>query len=126
MRLFKRKEPERPEVVVGSTVFTADHDALGLVRAMESGLMQIEPPGGGGDFWVSEHHVRSANETETLLDFPKERLPDFTAKAPVIQTAEGTKSFDEIREKVLSAQEQDEVRERMERELAEQRRKLQG
>lgn len=125
MRLFRKKEPDRPQVVAGSTVFTADHDALGLLRTIESGLMQIEPPG-GGDFWVSEHHVRSANESEAVLDFPKERLRDFTMKAPVVQTAEGTKSFDQIREKVLSAQEQDEVRERMERELAEQRRKLQG
>ncbi|HEX6030674.1 MAG TPA: hypothetical protein VFY90_04525 [Tepidiformaceae bacterium] len=125
MRLFKRNTSERPEVSVGSLVLASDNEALGDVKSVESGLIEVQPPM-GNEYWVSEHHVRSATDREVVLDFPKDQLSEFTTKAAIVETPEGTKKFDEIRDAVLSDDEQSRQRERMERELAEQRRRIQG
>ena len=125
MRLFKRNTVERVELELGTPVFTADNEAIGYVKRIESPLFEVDVPM-SQPIWISDHHVRSANDKEVMLDFPRSRLSDFTAKAPVIETAEGTKSFEEVRNAVLSDDEQARQRERMERELAEQRQRLNG
>jgi hypothetical protein len=128
MKLFKRGGTERPEVTIGCPVYTADHQDLGSVKELREGAFRIDVPM-GRDYWIADSHVQTINESELILDFQKDWLdqyklddaPDFTEshKEPIeneyLSQAHGS---------IISDEEQMQMRERMERELAEQRRKL--
>lgn len=127
MRLFKRGSTET-EIVSGVPVFSSDNEALGYVKETGGETFHVDVPM-GRDYWLSVNHVASANDKELILDFSKGELDDYKLEQPSgIERAHEAPIENEFvaqaRGSVISDEEQMQMRERMERELAEQSRKL--
>ena len=130
MGLFKRGTSEEVSVATGCPVFTSDNEALGYVKEVREGAFKVDVPM-GRDYWLSESCVRSASEHQLIVDFEKDRLDEYKLDQDEAQI-EGeahkppleNEFFTQAQGSIISDEEQMEQRERMERELAEQRQKL--
>jgi hypothetical protein len=128
MRLFKRGTTEKPEVVLGCTVLSSDGQVLGKVKELGEGSFKVDVSM-GRDYWLTETHIDSIDEGGLVVDFQKDWLdqykqdeaPDFeeSHKEPI-----ENEFFSQAHGSVITDEEQMQIRERMERELAEQRQKL--
>lgn len=130
MRLFRRGATEDIQVAEGCPVFTADNEALGYVKEVGAETFRIDVPM-GRDYWLSINHVRSCNDKELILDFGKAELDDYKLDDPSgIEKAHEAPIENEFvtqaHGSIISDEEQMQTRERMEREMAEQRQKLQN
>ena len=128
MRLFKRGATEDIEVAAGCPVFTADNEALGYVKEVGAETFKIDVPM-GKDYWLSINHVRSCNDKELVLDFNQSELESHKLEdASSIEKAHEAPIENEFvtqaHGSIISDEEQMQTRERMEREMAEQRQKL--
>ncbi len=128
MRLFKRNTIEEIQVATGCPVFTADNEALGYVKEVRAETFSVDVTM-GQDYWLSINHVRSCNDKELMLDFSKAELDDYKLEDPSgIEKAHEAPIENEFvtqaHGSIISDEEQMQTRERMEREMVEQRQKL--
>ena len=120
MRLF-RKNLE-PGSEVGRPVFTSDNHHIGDIKELNDGGLLIDSPM-GRDYWLSERDVQSSTEERVVLIFTKDELDEYKREErPPASVPEGIPTS--TRAGLMNDDEQMQIRQRMEQELAEQHRKL--
>lgn len=120
MGLFKRGTKD-VEIGVGRPVFTSDNQAVGQIKEMQEGGFLVDVTL-GKDYWLADRDVKSSGEAGVVLIFTKAELEEYQREeAPPETVPEGVPYTTAA---IISDEEQMQMRERMERELAEQRQKL--
>jgi hypothetical protein len=105
----------------GATVCTAEGESLGKLKEVHGAFFKVSPrlrPG----YWLSSDCVIASTDGQVTVNFSKGDLSAYKLGAP--GSSHGTVETPSSGDAVLSHGEQDEQRERMERELEEQRRNL--
>jgi|SRR5688500_18688547 hypothetical protein len=119
MGLFRRQQ--KPNSEVGRPVFTSDHHKLGEIKEVHEGAIRIDASL-GKDYWLSERDVQSNTEEGAVVIFSKAELEDYQREEPPPRDVPAGIPYTD--EALISDEEQMQMRERMERELAEQRQRL--
>lgn len=121
MGLFKRGTNEGEGIAVGRQVFTSDNHAVGHIKERQEGGFLVDVTM-GKDYWLADRDVQSTTEDGVVLHLTKAELLDYKREeAPPETVPEGAHYTAAA---LISDEEQMEMRQRMERELAEQRQKL--
>lgn len=119
MRFFK-KAPERGSGI-GRPIFTADGEKLGEVKEIEAGGIRVRVTL-GKDYWLARRDVEADDEDRVVLAFRKDELDEYKRdEAPPESVPEGIPYTTAA---IISDEEQAHMREKMERELEEQRQRL--
>lgn len=105
----------------GAAVLASDGKQLGEVREIEGPHFRVDAPL-ERDYWLSLAYVVSADAGRVVMSFPASEVGPYKVSASSMD--EGLKAGPGGGEVILSETEQREQRERMARELAEQRRRL--
>jgi len=112
--------PMTARVQLGQHVLTRDEHELGIVGRTTSKQFEVNAPS-GGPCWLERQAIIAAEGPGIVVGFPYEELPKRRLKASEVDVTEGT-TFSEIEpEGALSPAEALQQRERMERQLTEQR-----
>jgi hypothetical protein len=119
MGLFRRQQ--KPNSEVGRPVFTSDHHKLGEIKEVHEGAIRIDASL-GKDYWLSERDLQSNTEEGAVVIFSKAELEDYQREEPPPRDVPAGIPYTD--EALISDEEQLQMRERMERELAEQRQRL--
>jgi hypothetical protein len=137
----------RFEIMTGCPVFTSDGEQLGDVKEVSGDYFKVDAPM-ARDYWLSCDRVSSSADDRVVLNLTKDELGGYKLEAPgpAMTTHDGDREMErETRrnhepgydpesrgepiiggtsDALISEEEQRQQRERMERELAEQRRHL--
>lgn len=106
----------------GVAVISSDGARLGTVKETSGSYFKIDAPM-HRDYWLSEQLVKARDESGLLLDIPRAAVPEHRLDEPGLEP--GADPFERIAgNAVLTDAEMLEQRAHMERELAEQSRKL--
>jgi hypothetical protein len=110
------------EHLVGATALTSEGEPLGTVKETHGSYLFVDAPR-HRDYWLSTEHISGTTRERVTFCFSKGELDQYELKEPGLEPWEDP--FREIVEdSIVSPDEQLEQRVRMERELAEQRRRL--
>ena len=110
------------EHFVGAAVLTSDGEPLGTVRETHGSYLFVDALR-HRDYWLSAEHISATTRERVTFCFTKGELDQYELKEPGLEPSEDP--FRDIAEdNIVSPEEQLEQRVRMERELAEQRRRL--
>lgn len=104
------------EPILNTPVFTADGDQFGYVKEVHGGYFKIDVPM-AVDYWLSATYIAESTLDRVTLSLNKDELSEHRLSAPGIETQEHS-------EGVISDADMLTQRERMERELEEQRAKM--
>ncbi|MEX0784578.1 MAG: hypothetical protein WD557_18240 [Dehalococcoidia bacterium] len=121
MRLFKRGTAEHADASVGGPVFTSDNHAVGQIKEVQEGGFLVDVTM-GKDYWLADRDVRSNGEEGVVLAFTEAELEDYKRESAPPETVPEGLPYTTVA--IITDEEQMQTRERMERELAEQRQKL--
>lgn len=121
MRLFKRGTTASEGIAVGRPVLTSDHHAIGHIRELQEGGFLVDITM-GKDYWLADRDVQADTKEGLVLSFNKAELEDYRREEPPPETVPEGAHFTTAA--FITDEEQMQMRERMERELAEQREKL--
>ncbi len=112
-------EPAEP--AVGYEVFSVDGMPVGTVSKLSGGFMRVDTPL-RPDFWLRLDDAMNVEGRAVTLAYPREALQQHKHSAPAVSSADfAPTGADPV---LLDEEEQVAQRELMERELAEQRRRL--
>src|SRR2546421_427731 len=115
-------ETHSHENLLGATVLTSDGEPLGTVKETHGSYLFVDAPR-HRDYWLSTEHISARTRERVTFCFSKGELEQYEMKEPGLEPWEDP--FREIVEdSIVSPDEQLEQRVRMERELADQRRRL--
>lgn len=109
-------------LAVGATVITADGESFATVKSVQGGYFELDVPM-GRDFWLSCVYVESADSRNVQLNITRPEVDEHRLSAPGIEAAEDANQASTA-DRVISNEEALSQRERMERQLAEQRERL--
>ncbi|MBI2764274.1 MAG: hypothetical protein HYX53_00015 [Chloroflexi bacterium] len=114
------RQDGRPSI--GDRVVAADGQDCGAVKEVRGGYFAVDAPM-ARDYWLSEAYVTSRSAGRVVLSLPKDEVAQHGLEAPGL---EPTSDPDRAGpgDAVISDAEALATRERMERELAEQRRRM--
>jgi hypothetical protein len=121
MGLFNKETADAEGVGVGSEVFTSDGHSLGRIKEMSEGGFLVDVSL-GKDYWLGGRDIDSVDERGVVLVFAHAELEEYKREEPPPEDVVEGIPFTTAA--LISDEEQAQMRERMERELAEQRRKL--
>ena len=105
-------------IPVGSPVLDAGGNQVGTFRAVHGGYFELDRPD-DPDFWLSRAHVSGFSSDGVRLALGSEDFESHRLHAPGLEPED--EPLDRPRDFVITEQEALEQRERMERELREQR-----
>jgi hypothetical protein len=110
---------ELTDAQAGWEVLASGGDRMGTVATVQGGYFALDMRG-GGDYWLSSAYVDRCEDGVVRLSLSKDEADEHRLRQPGLepQQAVGQAS---MRDHVLNEREALEVRERMERELLEQR-----
>jgi hypothetical protein len=121
MGLFKRDAAATGDPAVGSELFTADGHSVGRVKELRDGGILVDVSF-GKDYWLAGRDIADVDERGVVLSFNEAELEDYKREDP--PPADVPEGVPFTTAALISDEEQMQMRERMERELAEQRQKL--
>jgi hypothetical protein len=104
----------------GAEIRSADGKKLGKVRAIEGAHFKVDAAL-RRDYWLSMAYVQSAAVNEVVMSFDSSDAGAYRLTAPVAEEDVAPPAKGEV---ILSEEEQRETREKMARELSEQRKQL--
>lgn len=107
---------------VGAAVFAADGEQFGRLRETRGGYFKIDVPW-ALDFWLSTAYVARYQDNQVWLTIPRSEVDEHRLEAPGLEPSSDPHRATAI-DAVISDDEALAQRERMERELAEQREQL--
>ncbi|MCC6381631.1 MAG: hypothetical protein IT304_03935 [Dehalococcoidia bacterium] len=110
---------------VGAAVFSADGEQFGRVRETRGGYFKVDVPW-ATDYWLSTAYVARYEGNEVWLAIPRSEIDEHRLEEPGLEPSADPHRATTA-DAVISDEEALAQRERMERELAEQReRRLRG
>jgi hypothetical protein len=106
------------ELTPGQPVYTADGKRLGPIKEVQTGRFKISVRF-GRDYWLSCRQVTTSDPDAVVMGFGSDELSEYK-----LRLIDEERYLEPEADAVISTDEQTEQRERMERELREQRRNL--
>lgn len=107
--------PKIDEPMVDTPVYAADGEQFGYVKEVRGGYFKIDVPM-AKDYWLSTAYIADCTMDKVMLSLPKAEVDDHRLTAPGAEN--------QNTDQVLSDTDALAQRERMERELEEQRARL--
>jgi hypothetical protein len=109
------------ESAVGKAIFTSDGESIGRVREVHGGYFAVDRRM-APDYWLSAVYIRSIDEV-VYLSIPSSEVDEHKLDAPGLEP-EDDEQVAARGDRLLTDEQALSQRERMERELAEQRKRL--
>ena len=106
------------EPILNTPVFTSDGEQFGYVKEIQGGYFKLDVPM-ALDYWLSRAYIADSTLDRVTLSLNKNEVEEHRLSAPGLEGREHS-------EGVISDADMLSQRERMERELEEQRKKLQA
>jgi len=111
------------DLTAGASVFTADGERLGTVKQVAGADFKVDAPL-ERDYWLGRDFVIASSPERVTLSFNRDDLRAYKQAGPSATAAESDPTRDAVADTVSSEEEQLEQRERVARELADQRQHL--
>lgn len=107
---------------VGAAIYTSDGEQFAYVKSVRGGYFELDAPL-ARDFWLSCRYVASADDREVRLSITRDEVDEHRLSAPGLEASEDANRAANA-DHVISNEEALDQRERMERQLAEQRARM--
>src|SRR5205814_2269957 len=106
---------------IGAPIYASDGQQFGSIKEVRGGYFKVDAPM-SKDFWLSAAYIGVSDSQSVRLTITREQVDEHRLEAPGLES--GSDAYVETQDAVISDKEALAQRERMERELAEQRARM--